>query len=63
MSDYDIPKEKISYALELQGNTSAASIPLALNLAIEKKQVTHGDHVLMIAFGAGFAWGSVLFEY
>ena len=63
MADYDIPKERISYALEYQGNTSAASIPLALNLAIENGQINKGDRVLMIAFGAGFAWGSVLFEY
>ena len=63
MSDYDIPKERVSYALEYQGNTSAASIPLALDLAIKNNQVKKGDRVLMIAFGAGFAWGSVLFEF
>lgn len=63
MNDYDIPKEKISYALEYHGNTSAASIPLALDLAIKNNDVTPGDKVLMIAFGAGFSWGSILFEY
>lgn len=63
MSDFDISPDKISYALEYQGNTSAASIPLALDLAIKNNDIKKGDHVLMIAFGAGFSWGSVLLEY
>lgn len=63
MKDFEIPREKVSYALEHQGNTSAASIPLALDLAIKNNNIQAGDRVLMIAFGAGFSWGSVLFEY
>lgn len=63
MADFDIPKDKISYALENQGNTSAASIPLALDLAIKESSIKPGDKILMIAFGAGFSWGSVLLEY
>jgi len=63
VSDFNIPKDKISYALENQGNTSAASIPLALDLAIKDSCIKPGDKILMIAFGAGFSWGSVLLEY
>lgn len=63
IADFDIPNDRVSYALENQGNTSAASIPLALDLAIQEGSIKPGDKILMIAFGAGFSWGSVLLEY
>ena len=53
----------LTNCLENQGNTSAASIPLALDQAIKNNDIKSGDHILMIAFGAGFSWGSVLIEY
>ncbi|MHA6697610.1 3-oxoacyl-ACP synthase III family protein [Chryseobacterium sp. A321] len=49
--------------IERFGNTTAASIPLAFAEAVEKGKVNRGDLVLLSAFGSGFTWGSVLFEY
>lgn len=45
------------------GNTSAASVPLALDEAIRGGKVADGDYVLMIAFGAGLTWGSTLMKW
>ncbi len=55
-----IPAEKIMMTLANHGNTSAASIPLALNQAFEERRVKEGDLVLMEAMGGGFTWGAVL---
>lgn len=49
--------------IERYGNTTAASIPLAFAEAVERGKVNRGDLVLLSAFGSGFTWGSVLFEY
>jgi 3-oxoacyl-[acyl-carrier-protein] synthase-3 len=51
---------KIVKTLEKHGNTSAASIPLALNHAFEEHRVREGSLVLMEAMGGGFTWGAVL---
>lgn len=45
------------------GNTSAASIPLALDEAVQKKDIKPGDLILMEALGAGLTWGAVLLRY
>ena len=45
------------------GNTSAASVPLALDTAIRDGRIKRGDNLLMEAFGGGFTWGSVLVRY
>ena len=45
------------------GNTSAASVPIALGEAIQLKRIKAGDLVLMVAFGGGFTWGSALVQY
>ncbi len=55
-----IPPEKIVMTLEMHGNTSAASIPLALDTARLDGRLKTGDMVLMEAMGGGFTWGSVL---
>jgi 3-oxoacyl-[acyl-carrier-protein] synthase-3 len=55
-----IPPQKIVMTLEKHGNTSAASIPLALDTAIKDGRLKKGDLVLMEAMGGGFTWGSVL---
>jgi 3-oxoacyl-[acyl-carrier-protein] synthase III len=52
--------EKIIMTLEKHGNTSAASIPLALNHAFEEHKLKEGDLVMMEAMGGGFTWGAVL---
>ncbi len=46
--------------IEDQGNTSAASVPLALDLAVRDGRIKKGETVLMEAFGGGFVWGSAL---
>lgn len=58
-----MPMERVVLTIEKQGNTSAASIPLALNEAIRDGRIRRGQNVLMEAFGAGFAWGSALLCY
>jgi 3-oxoacyl-[acyl-carrier-protein] synthase III len=58
-----IPEEKIVMTLDRHGNTSAASIPLALDAAVKDSRVKRGDLVLMEAMGGGFTWGAVLARY
>jgi len=55
-----IDQDKIVKTLEKHGNTSAASIPLALNQAFEEHRLKEGGLVLMEAMGGGFTWGAVL---
>jgi 3-oxoacyl-[acyl-carrier-protein] synthase-3 len=55
-----VPPEKIMVTLDKHGNTSAASIPLALNLAVEQHRIKEGSLVLMEAMGGGFTWGAAL---
>ncbi len=49
--------------LDRHGNTSAASIPLALDVAVKDGRIRRGDLVLMEAMGGGFTWGAVLARY
>jgi 3-oxoacyl-[acyl-carrier-protein] synthase-3 len=49
--------------LDDQGNTSSASIPLALDKAIRDGRVKHGDTLLLEGFGGGLTWGSALIKY
>jgi len=58
-----LPMDKVLVNLDRYGNTSTASIPLALDEAVKTGRIDKGDLVLMIAFGAGFTWGGVLFRY
>ena len=55
--------EKIVKTLAYHGNTSAASIPLALNQALEEHRISEGDLVLMEAMGGGFTWGAALVRW
>lgn len=52
--------DKVIVTIDHQGNTSAASIPLALDFGIEKNKIKPGHLILMEAFGGGFTWGSAL---
>jgi 3-oxoacyl-[acyl-carrier-protein] synthase III len=56
----NVAPEKIVMTLDRHGNTSAASIPLALNQAFEDHRVKEGSLILMEAMGGGFTWGAVL---
>ncbi|WKS94665.1 3-oxoacyl-ACP synthase III family protein [Riemerella columbina] len=58
-----LPEDKVFINIQKYGNTTAASIPIALCEAIEEGKVKRGDLVCLSAFGSGFTWGSVLFEY
>jgi 3-oxoacyl-[acyl-carrier-protein] synthase-3 len=55
-----LPGERCLSVVEDTGNTSAASIPLALDDAVDAGRVRTGDTVVMAGFGAGMAWGSLL---
>ncbi len=55
-----IPEEKVYINLDRYGNTSAASIPIALDEAVRTGRVRKGDRILMVAFGGGFTWGSCI---
>ena len=58
-----IAKEKVVVTVDLHGNTSAASIPLALATAVGDGRIQKGQLVLMPAMGGGFTWGSVLLRW
>ncbi len=58
-----IPKEKVFVNLHKYGNTSAASIPLALIEAIEEGRLKEGDHICMVSFGAGLTWASTVVQW
>jgi 3-oxoacyl-[acyl-carrier-protein] synthase-3 len=55
-----IPPHKVVMTLDRHGNTSAASVPLALNQAFEDHRLREGCLVLMEAMGGGFTWGAAL---
>jgi len=58
-----VPTEKVVINIEEYGNTTAATIPLALNTAIEDKRLKKGDLLLMVSVGAGFTVGSMLMRW
>ena len=58
-----IPMEKVVVTVDRHGNTSAASIPLALTEAVRDGRVKRGDLVMLEAMGGGFTWGSVLLRW
>jgi 3-oxoacyl-[acyl-carrier-protein] synthase-3 len=57
-----IPREKVVVTVNLHANTSAASIPLALDLAVRDGRIKPGHRVLLTGVGGGFAWGSALIQ-
>jgi 3-oxoacyl-[acyl-carrier-protein] synthase-3 len=58
-----IPMEKVYTNLEKYGNTSSASIPLAMDEAFRSGHITRGDYVLLISFGAGLTWGGTVLQW
>ena len=58
-----VSPDRIVMTLDQHGNTSAASIPLALNVAFEQKRVREGSLIMMEAMGGGFTWGAVLLRW
>ena len=55
--------DRVVTTVDKHGNTSAASIPLALDVAVRDGRIKRGETILMEAFGGGFTWGSVLMKY
>jgi len=59
----DLPRERVVTTVAEHGNTSAASVPLALDVAVRDGRIRRGDLLLLEAFGGGFTWGSALVRY
>jgi 3-oxoacyl-[acyl-carrier-protein] synthase-3 len=59
----DMSMDRVVVTVDKHGNTSAASIPLALDTAVRDGRIKRGDVILMEAFGGGFTWGSALVKY
>jgi 3-oxoacyl-[acyl-carrier-protein] synthase-3 len=55
--------DRVVVTVDTHGNTSAASIPLALDVAVRDGRIKRGETVLMEAFGGGFTWGAALVKY
>ena len=63
MEQLGIPPEKVVNNLQRYGNTSAASVPLALDEAHREGRIRRGDTLLLSGFGAGLTWGTALFRW
>ena len=59
----NLPMEKVIVTVDRHGNTSAASVPLALDAAVRSKRINEGDQVLLEAFGGGLTWGAALVRW
>ena len=59
----DMPMERVILTVEDHGNTSTASVPMALDVAVREGKIKRGDVMLLEAFGGGFTWGSALIRY
>jgi 3-oxoacyl-[acyl-carrier-protein] synthase-3 len=59
----DLPMERVVVTVHEQGNTSAASVPLALDEAVRDGRIKPGELVMLEAFGGGFTWGSALIRF
>ena len=58
-----ITKDKVLINIDKYGNTTAGTIPIALNEAVNENRINDGDLILLAAFGAGFTWGSILIRW
>ena len=58
-----LPEERVYVNIDRIGNTSSASIPIALDEAVESGRIKRDDTVLMSAFGSGLTWGAVLVRW
>ena len=59
----DVPQERVVVTVDRHANTSAASIPLALDEAVRDGRIRAGHHVMMLGVGGGFTWGSALVRW
>jgi 3-oxoacyl-[acyl-carrier-protein] synthase-3 len=58
-----LPLERLVVTVDAHGNTSAASVPLALDVAVRDGRIQRGHTVLLEGVGGGFTWGAVLLDY
>jgi 3-oxoacyl-[acyl-carrier-protein] synthase-3 len=58
-----LPLSKVVVTVDQHGNTSAASIPLALDAAVRAGQIRKGETLMLEGVGGGFTWGAVLLKY
>jgi 3-oxoacyl-[acyl-carrier-protein] synthase-3 len=58
-----MPLDKVVVTVDQHGNTSAASIPLALDTAVRDGRIQRGQCLMLEGVGGGFTWGSVLVKY
>ena len=63
MKKLHLPHERRIVTVDLHGNTSAASIPLALDIAVRDGRIKPGQHVLLLGVGGGVTWGSVFLKW
>jgi 3-oxoacyl-[acyl-carrier-protein] synthase-3 len=63
MKKLHLPHERLIVTVDQHGNTSAASIPLALDIAVRDGRITAGQHVMLLGVGGGFTWGSVFLKW
>jgi 3-oxoacyl-[acyl-carrier-protein] synthase-3 len=63
LSDFGIAPEKVVVNLDRYGNTSAASVPLALDEAVKQGKLKRGSLVMLCGFGAGLTWGTALLRW
>ena len=59
----NIPLDRVMINIDKYGNTTAGTIPIALNEAVESNLISNGDYILLAAFGSGFTWGSILIKW
>ena len=59
----EMPMERVILTMQEHGNTSAASVPLALDVGVRDGRIKRGDLILLEAFGGGFTWGSALIRF
>jgi 3-oxoacyl-[acyl-carrier-protein] synthase-3 len=55
--------DRVVVTVDRHGNTSAASVPMALDEAVRSGRIRRGDNMLLEAFGGGFTWGAALIRY
>jgi 3-oxoacyl-[acyl-carrier-protein] synthase-3 len=58
-----VPSEKVVVTVDRHANTSAASVPLALDVAVRDGRIQRGDIIVLEAMGGGFTWGAAALKY
>ena len=63
MKKLHLPHDRLVVTVDMHGNTSAASIPMALDMAVRDGRIEAGHHVMLLGVGGGFTWGSVFLRW